>query len=657
MMTITKSPLKSLFQILCYLLVFNFALSSSTFANEKIIEFNSDIKINTDASADITERITVIAEQKEIRHGITRLLPLSYQTGGELHSTDYTINQIWNGDTISPYHTERYPDKLKIYVGSKNTLLATGSYTYTFVYHATNAVLYEPNQDEFYWNITGNSWSFPIEKIIANITLPNGAQILNEKSYTGFQNESGADATSERLSDNQLRFTSTRLFQPGEGLTIAVSWPKNIVTAPKPSPPTTPSVYQTSATNLQSINAWYSSKSTPICVFFIALIFLYYWAAWYYSRPEQTFHIAIPLFSPPAAMDPAAIRYISNLKFDDKIFTAAIISMATKNFICIEEAENGEYILRKITDDTRQLSAGEIKLSEELFKKDNALVLNYNYRNVIVTAKIALQKSLNTEYKSYIATHPLKLAVGFFLSSIAIFALFSPEYLNKIVYFILLFFTIKALSSGLKSLYSLFTSTDSFNIDSFFTLIVNLCKTFFTLLFTVIFVFLIHLDLLLPRNFILILVIILINYFAYRFSNSYTQLGSDTVNQIDGFKLYLETTEQDQLNRLNPPDKTPELFEKYLPYAIALDIENKWSENFSDILLDATHNETPYRPTWFLSGNWSGMTLSIFANTLNNGITNSVTSAMVAPGGSGGGFSVGGGGSGGGGGGGGGGGW
>ena len=51
--------------------------------------------------------------------------------------------------------------------------------------------------------------------------------------------------------------------------------------------------------------------------------------------------------------------------------------------------------------------------------------------------------------------------------------------------------------------------------------------------------------------------------------------------------MYLGVAEEDRLNALNPPEKTPELFERFLPYAVALDVENRWAERFAGVLAAA----------------------------------------------------------------------
>jgi hypothetical protein len=56
-----------------------------------------------------------------------------------------------------------------------------------------------------------------------------------------------------------------------------------------------------------------------------------------------------------------------------------------------------------------------------------------------------------------------------------------------------------------------------------------------------------------------------------------TSTGAELVEHIAGFKLFLSVTEAARLKFFNAPDKTPEQFEKYLPYAIALEVEKEWA--------------------------------------------------------------------------------
>ena len=45
--------------------------------------------------------------------------------------------------------------------------------------------------------------------------------------------------------------------------------------------------------------------------------------------------------------------------------------------------------------------------------------------------------------------------------------------------------------------------------------------------------------------------------------------GRLLMDRLEGFKEYLKVAERDDLNLRNPPNLTPDLFEAYLPYALA----------------------------------------------------------------------------------------
>jgi uncharacterized membrane protein len=74
----------------------------------------------------------------------------------------------------------------------------------------------------------------------------------------------------------------------------------------------------------------------------------------------------------------------------------------------------------------------------------------------------------------------------------------------------------------------------------------------------------------------------------------FTAEGAKLASELEGFKMYLKTAEEHRLNILTPPERTPELFEKLLPYAIALDVSNEWCKKFDDVL-----KQLNYRPEWY----------------------------------------------------------
>jgi len=81
--------------------------------------------------------------------------------------------------------------------------------------------------------------------------------------------------------------------------------------------------------------------------------------------------------------------------------------------------------------------------------------------------------------------------------------------------------------------------------------------------------------------------------FGY-FMSARTVTGQRALEKVLGFEDFLGRTQKDQIDRL---EKTPELFEKYLPYAMALHVEKKWVQAFSGIAMQP--------PSWY-QGSYGG---------------------------------------------------
>jgi uncharacterized membrane protein len=148
--------------------------------------------------------------------------------------------------------------------------------------------------------------------------------------------------------------------------------------------------------------------------------------------------------------------------------------------------------------------------------------------------------------------------------------------------------------------------------------------------------------------------VVFVNVLFYHLLKAPTMLGRKVLDRIEGFKTFLTATEVDRLSRLYPVERTPELFEKYLPYALALDVEQPWTEQFSDVLSRSAVAETGgYHPRWYSSSAWNSSMIGSFAGSIGGALSGAISSSSTAPGsssGGGGGGSSGGGGGGGGGG-------
>jgi uncharacterized membrane protein len=124
-----------------------------------------------------------------------------------------------------------------------------------------------------------------------------------------------------------------------------------------------------------------------------------------------------------------------------------------------------------------------------------------------------------------------------------------------------------------------------------------------------------------------------------------TMKGVKALGRIKGFEEFLLRAEKDRLERMNDMN----LFEKYLPYAIALDVSDRWAKAFEGIYQEP--------PRWYVSqGGIDTFRPTAFHHSLDSALSTMSSAMHSSPRSSGSGFS-GGGSSGGGGGGGGGGSW
>ncbi|MDP1569593.1 MAG: DUF2207 domain-containing protein [Vicinamibacterales bacterium] len=135
-----------------------------------------------------------------------------------------------------------------------------------------------------------------------------------------------------------------------------------------------------------------------------------------------------------------------------------------------------------------------------------------------------------------------------------------------------------------------------------------------------------------------------------------TAEGRALLDEIEGLKLYLSVAEREELSILPGPGAPPVLdaarYEALLPYAVALEVEEAWTDKFTAAVGAAAAAAAATSMAWY-SGSRGMSNLGDFSKALGSSLTSQISSASSPPGsssGSGGGGSSGGGGGGGGGG-------
>ncbi len=555
------------------------ALPLAVVADERILEFHSDVRVFGDGMIEVTETIKVRAEGRQIRRGIYRDFPVDYEDrlGNEYRMRLEPIAVRRNGERES-FHTVRSGRDVRTYFGRSDRFIEHGVHTYTFRYRVDRMIGFFDEHDELYWNVTGNSWAFPIDKAAATVRLEFAAprDELMVDGYTGRLGSSAQDYGRFLDDDGNVNFQANQPLPASHGLTIVVGWPKGFVDEP------------TTMTRV----GWLirDNRNLLTVAAGLLLMLIYYIPVWRSHGKDPEAGVVVTRYEPPAGFSPASLRYIRQMYYDYKVMTAAVVNLAVKGYVEIDDSGK-EHKLRKLdpTAATAAMAPGEQELFDTLFASRDAVTLTNANHRVLGKARTAHGESLKQDYKQH-----------YFQTN---------GYLNLPPVVLAILTTLVAVNVGNGATPSVIAG--------------------------------------------IVLMFLAIVFFAIIMRRP-TLRGRKVLDEIVGFTDYMEVAEKDELNLRNPPEKTPQLFEALLPYALALGVEQAWSEKFAQVLAAIRNPDgSRYRPGWY-RGNWSASKLSATTSSLSSGLNSALASSVSPPGsssgGGGGGFSGGGGGGGGGGG-------
>jgi uncharacterized membrane protein YgcG len=611
-------------------------------AQERILRFVSDVVVQQNGDLDVTETIAVQAENREIRRGIFRDFPTTYtrRSDGIRVVVGFDVQSVTRNGQPERYTTENISNGVRVRIGDANVTLPRGEHTYVIRYRTTRQIGYFDKFDELYWNATGNGWNFRIDVAEARITLPQGAQISQNASYTGAQGATGTNARVVEQTANRIVWRTTQALPPSHGLTVAAGWQKGVIAPPSSA----------------QRASWFFQDNLPILAALAGLagVLLYYLAMWQRVGRDPPAGTVIPLFGPPDSMTPAAVRYVDQLGMDNRAFTAAIVDLGVKGHLRLDETGSDAQVSK--VEGGKPIGVAEDALRRKLFENGVTVKLEQANHKTIGGAKSALEEALGKEYKGRLFTNNYGWSsLGFLLCLVVIglmlYAILSTRggdeaaagFIGVIVGGSLMLVGAGILAAGLRA-----TSL----ANGWFITGAVLCGL--VVAGSLAFVYFAggpSLNTALPVLVACLLVLLAVLGFSWLQAPSVE--GQLVRDKIAGFREYMSVAEEDRLNFMNPPQKTPELFEKFLPYAIALDVENAWAKKFAAVLAAAAAAGATY--AWYHGNrNWSRDPVG-FSSHLGTTLAATISSSASAPGSSSG--SSGGGSSGGGGGGGGGGGW
>jgi len=503
------------------------------------------MEVQPDSSINVTESITADFTG-DPHHGIYRDLPLS---GKDKWGNNYRLRiddvRVTDGSG-NPLQTVTSPGlgRLQLKIGSPNTMLSTPQ-TYNINYHLQRAVHFFSEHDEIYWNVVGNEWENEIQNASCLIVLPKDAPV-NQLRTQSYTGIYGTTTTGAISDTPNGRTARYWMTRPlSSGEGMTV-----VFGWPK-------GIVQQPSFKQEAI--WFVSDNG---YFFLPIFFLIglvlYWRK--IGADPDTGKSEVVAYDPPDNLNPAELGTLIDEKADMRDIAASIIDLAVRGFLHIKVTKEKAFFgsktdytleLNKSYDETiadPKLTDFEQSLIKGLFSGADHRVMS-TLQNSFYIHMPNLKKSL---YRSLIKR-------GYFTHS--------PEDVRKSYQGVGVFIIVAGVFLAV-------TSTRNFPLQMpvGWALAISVCGVMLAI--------------------------------AARTMPRKTAKGKDAFLGAKGFEEYLSRAERAEIEYQERND----IFEKFLPYAMALGIADKWASAFDGI------QTAP--PSWY-SGYDDTFRPTIFVHDLN----------------------------------------
>jgi uncharacterized membrane protein YgcG len=343
---------------------------------------------------------------------------------------------------------------------------------------------------------------------------------------------------------------------------------------------------------------WFFADNRGVLIALVGFIVLLWFSVreWRRVGRDPAKRAIFARYEPPADKTAAGLRYMRRMGYDMKCFSSDVLALAVAGHLRINREDHflkDAWSLDRNGHESLPSSPAQIALLKGLFKHgDQSIELKDKNAATISSARNAHKKALDGE--------------------------FQPRYFRR-----------NARSVGYAVLIAVLTAVVAFVSSSGFGI----------------------------AAIVVIVGAMVITLIVFgRLVRAPTIEGRDLLEETDGLALYMSVAERQELAQMPGPGQPPVLdakrYEALLPFAVALDVEDAWTEKFTAAVGAAAAAEAASRMSWYRgSGPFSN--IGDFTNSIGSSLSSTISSASSPPGsssGGGGGGSSGGGGGGGGGG-------
>lgn len=392
--------------------------------------------------------------------------------------------------------------------------------TVLLTYRVENAIRYFDEHDELYWNVTGTEWPVPIDSAGAVIKLPPAAAGPNLRA-AAYTGTYGSTASDAdvEITGSQVSIRAKRGLSYREGLTVVVGWDKGVVAKP-------------GAVAL----AWRFLRANWMFGLPLVVFLLMFWLWYKRGKDPRLSEPIMVLYEPPEKLTPGEVGTLVDNTPDMRDITATLVDLAVRGYLRIEEGEEKgllwktrDYTFRLLKPDSKwdELKEHERELLRGLFTNPGhpgatvslSSLENEFYRELPEIREALFDQLISSRYYTHNPQKVRNLYLGLGFAVAAVAAVLLASW---------------AARSGTSTLTAILSGISSGLIVLIFAFVM-------------------------PAR---------------------TVHGARARNQVLGFEEFMNRAEKDHFARLV---NSPQMFDKYLPYAMALGVEGKWARAFENI--------------------------------------------------------------------------
>jgi uncharacterized membrane protein len=488
---------------------------------EKINDFSAVITVQKNAELRVVEKIQYDFEGAD-RHGIFRSIATNNSDGSEIGIKNITVT---NERGIEYSFIKQYSSAgVTLRIGDKYKTVS-GIKTYVISYEVSNALVSFDAYNELYWNITGNGWNIPIDKVTAQVVFENNENsVVQASCYKGV---SGSTASC-LIDENHIARVSNLL--SNEGVTLAIGFDKNY------------------ANPISRIGGQIATAAGPVSPYVTlvkiasaivgALVLGTALFLWYKEQDPKTTRPIVAWYEPSQQLDPVVLGTLIDKVTDLRDVVAQIISLAERGYISVTRTEEKRLAIFTTTDYVLTVVSSSNTIQSAIDKSVLRLVFGAEQPEIGFAVHMSDLSKRSSDVQSIIKSIR-SLAANELLTK----GYFEPQK-NKGLGIVVQLFSAVTVYAGIK-LGSLVTSF----------------------------------------AYILIPTGLLSIFFLIAPGNKRTQSGVDTTQEVLGFKTFLSVTDKERFEFHNAPEKNPTQFMQFLPYAIAFGVEEKWAHQFEGVMI------------------------------------------------------------------------